>query len=97
MDRENFLTVAGLSIRFGLPGTARPVVDDVSFDVVKGQTLGIVGESGCGKSVTAFSIMRLLPQPMGRITDGQILFDGRDLASLDLEEMQDFRGREAGK
>ncbi len=57
-------------------------VDDISFKAEKGKMLGIVGESGCGKSVTALSIMRLLPQPMGHIVAGNVNFDGQDLATL---------------
>jgi peptide/nickel transport system ATP-binding protein len=71
-------------------------VDDVSFSVREGQTLGIVGESGCGKSVTALSIMRLLPQPMGQIVGGAVQFQGRDLASLTIEEMEHVRGNSIG-
>ncbi|MBM3844640.1 MAG: ABC transporter ATP-binding protein [Verrucomicrobia bacterium] len=71
-------------------------VDGVSFDVRRGRTLGIVGESGCGKSVTALSIMRLLPQPMGRIQGGRILFEGRDLATLPPAELHRIRGGRIG-
>ena len=71
-------------------------VDDVSFSIEAGQTLGIVGESGCGKSVTALSIMRLLPQPMGQIRDGEVRFNGRDLASLSIPEMEKVRGNDIG-
>ncbi len=72
-------------------GVAR-AVDGVSFAVGRGQTLGLVGESGCGKSVSAFSIMRLVPDPPGRIEEGQILLKGRDLLALDEEEMRQVRG-----
>jgi peptide/nickel transport system ATP-binding protein len=71
-------------------------VDDVSFSVNAGETLGIVGESGCGKSVTAQSIMRLLPQPMGQIVSGEIRFQGHDLATLPLEQMRAIRGAKIG-
>ena len=67
--------------------------DDVSFSLDRGATLGIVGESGCGKSVTALSIMRLLPKPMGRIASGEIRFDGIDLVRLAPDEMSRIRGR----
>ncbi len=67
-------------------------VDGVSFDVRRGRTLGIVGESGCGKSVTAMSIMRLLPQPMGKILQGEVLFDGMNLRTLPAEDMRTIRG-----
>jgi oligopeptide/dipeptide ABC transporter ATP-binding protein len=71
-------------------------VDGVSFDVYPGRTLGIVGESGCGKSVTALSIIRLLPQPMAHIERGQILFEGQDLASVDYDTLHKIRGRRIG-
>ncbi len=71
-------------------------VDGVSFVVEEGETLGIVGESGCGKSVTAQSIMRLLPQPMGQIVGGSVRFRGRDLAGLSVEEMEQVRGNDIG-
>ena len=69
-------------------------VDGVSFDVHKGRTLGIVGESGCGKTVTALSIIRLLPTPPARIVGGQALFQGRDLTTLPERELEDVRGSE---
>ena len=67
-------------------------VDDVSFTVQAGKTLGIVGESGCGKSVTALSIMRLLPQPMGQIVSGSVELDGTDLTQLPIPQMEKIRG-----
>src|SRR5438105_8522364 len=71
-------------------GEAR-AVDGVSFSVSEGQTLGIVGESGCGKTMTALSILRLLP-PAGRIVGGEIVFDGRNLLTLSDAEMRRIRG-----
>ena len=67
-------------------------VDGVSFSVERGKTLGIVGESGCGKSVTALSVMRLVPERVGRIESGTVLFDGRDILKLKEREMQNVRG-----
>lgn len=67
-------------------------VDDVTFDIQKGETLGLVGESGCGKSVTAMSILRLIPQPPGRIVNGQIMFHQKDLTKLTEEEIRKIRG-----
>src|SRR5262245_46514290 len=67
-------------------------VDHVSFSLRRGETLAIVGESGCGKSVSALSIMRLVPDPPGRIIGGQILLDGTDLLALDEAGMRDIRG-----
>ena len=63
-------------------------VNDVSFDLRHGETLGIVGESGCGKSVTAMSIMRLIPFPPGRIMGGEIHFDGQDLLQISEEKIR---------
>src|ERR1041385_7331393 len=69
-------------------------VDGVSFHVMPGETLAIVGESGCGKSVTALSILRLVPSPPGRIVSGAIRFAGRDLRSLSEAEMREVRGND---
>jgi oligopeptide transport system ATP-binding protein len=69
-------------------------VDGVSFSVEKGRTLGIVGESGCGKSVTALSIMGLIPRPPARIESGSVVFDGSDLTKLSERELEDVRGRQ---
>ncbi|MEO7600458.1 MAG: ABC transporter ATP-binding protein [Opitutus sp.] len=90
------LEVRDLVTNFATDAGVLTAVDGVSFSVRRGRTLGIVGESGCGKSVTALSIMRLLPQPMGRIARGQVLFDGRDLVSLPVEEMLKIRGGRIG-
>ena len=74
-------------------GTAK-AVNDVSFDIYKGEVLGIVGESGSGKSVTSLSINRLIPNPPGEIVSGQILYKGMNLLSLSYDEMKDIRGKE---
>ena len=74
-------------------GVARSV-DGVSYKVREGETLGVVGESGCGKSVTALSIMGLIPRPPGKIVGGQILFEGTDLTKLSEEELRKIRGKE---
>jgi len=71
-------------------------VDGVSYDAKAGETVGVVGESGCGKSVTALSIMRLIPQPPGYIAGGRILFDGEDLAQVPEKRMRQIRGGEIG-
>ncbi len=86
------LEVRDLITAFDTDAGRMTAVDGVSFDVPRGKTLGIVGESGCGKSVTAFSITRLLPRPHGKILGGSIRFEGRDLLQLSLEEMQGVRG-----
>jgi len=86
------LSVRNLSTRFRTErGTVR-AVDRVSFDVAAGETLAIVGESGSGKSVTALSILRLIPDPPGRIEEGEIIFDGQDLLKLDDEGIRAIRG-----
>lgn len=66
--------------------------DGVSYDIYEGETLGLVGESGCGKSVSALSVMRLIPNPPGKITEGEIFFEGRDLLKLSAAEMRSVRG-----
>jgi len=76
---------------FTLSGIVR-AVDGISFDLAPGETLGLVGESGCGKSVTALSIMRILPEPAGRIAEGSILFRGKELTGLPEKEMEKIRG-----
>src|SRR5574341_1745618 len=76
-------------------GTVR-AVDGVSWDIQEGETVALVGESGCGKSVSALSIMRLVAPPAGRIESGEILYKGRDLLKLTEEEMRHVRGREIG-
>ena len=88
------LDVRRLSTQFATGGGVVRAVDDVSWDVKEGETVALVGESGCGKSVSALSIMRLVSQPAGRITDGQVMFKGRDLLTLDEESMRRVRGRE---
>ena len=90
------LEVRDLVTTFDTDAGRLTAVDGVSFAVGRGRTLGIVGESGCGKSVTALSIMRLLPQPMGRIQGGQVLLDGVDLTQLPPAEMQRIRGDRMG-
>ena len=88
----NVLEVRDLATHFfTLDGVVR-AVDGVSFDVEGGETLGIVGESGCGKSVTALSILRLIPPETGRIASGSIRFEGRELTGLNEEEMKGLRG-----
>jgi len=85
------LQISGLSTHFNLPQGTLKVVDVLDLSVAKGETLAIVGESGCGKSMTALSIMRLVPPP-GAIVSGTILFEGRNLLSYSASEMQDIRG-----
>jgi peptide/nickel transport system ATP-binding protein len=85
------LTVQGLETHFATSLGVLRAVDGVSFSIDKGEVLGLVGESGCGKSVTSLSIMRLVPPP-GRIAAGQVLFEGEDLLAKDPEAMRRVRG-----
>src|SRR3984893_7779803 len=85
------LEVRDLRTQFTTREGVVKAVDGVSFELHSGETLGIVGESGCGKSVTALSIMRLVPRP-GRVVGGEVLFEGRDLTKLTDAQMQEFRG-----
>lgn len=92
MRKDILLDVKGLRTCFYGDDGAVPAVDGVSFSISRGQTLGIVGESGCGKSVTALSIMRLVPFPPGRIVAGEIVFDGDDILRKSRAEMRRIRG-----
>ena len=88
------LEIQGLNVAFETSrGDVRPV-RDVSLSIFPGQTVALVGESGCGKSVTAMSILRLIPSPPGKVLGGQILFEGRDLLSLSEREMRAVRGKD---
>ncbi|MCZ6675139.1 MAG: ABC transporter ATP-binding protein [Verrucomicrobia bacterium] len=89
---KNILEVRDLVIAFDTDAGQVTAVDQVSFDVPRSRTLGIVGESGCGKSVTAFSIMRLLPQPMGKVLRGSIKLDGIDLLKCSQKQLHKIRG-----
>lgn len=92
--RSPLLSVRDLRTQFFTADGVVKAVDGVSFDVYPGQTLGIVGESGCGKSVTAMSIMRLVSSPPGRIVGGEVIFEGRDLLTLPDSEMRKVRGKQ---
>jgi oligopeptide/dipeptide ABC transporter ATP-binding protein len=88
------LEVNNLTTEFATRGGVVRAVDGVSWDVGEGETVALVGESGCGKSVSALSVMRLVAAPAGRIVGGRVLFKGRDLLALSEEEMRRVRGRE---
>ncbi len=91
----SLLDVAGLKTQIRLRSKTVHAVDGISFGVAPGETLGLVGESGCGKTMTGMSIMRLLPSG-GEIASGRIDFDGRDLAAADLKTMRSVRGDQIG-
>jgi oligopeptide transport system ATP-binding protein len=88
------LSVRDLVVRFRTHEATVHAVNGVSFDLEEGETLGLVGESGCGKSVTNLAIIRLLPKPAGRIEGGEVMFDGQNLMKLRESEIRDVRGRE---
>ncbi len=88
------LEVNDLRTYFFTPEGVVKAVDGVSYDVKEGETMALVGESGCGKTVSALSIMRLIPIPPGKIVSGQISFNGKDLSALDDEEIRKIRGKE---
>ena len=91
---DKLLEIDNLSVRFHTPEGVARAVDEVSFNLARGETLGLVGESGCGKSVTSLSILGLIPSPPGRIKSDRILFEGRNLLDLDGEEIRRVRGKE---
>ena len=93
---DSLLKVKELSVSFSTDEGEVEALDAVDFEVKHGQTLGLVGESGCGKSVTALSVMRLLPRPIGKITGGSIHFGGMDLLKLSPDEIRQIRGNEIG-
>ena len=92
MAAEHLLEIRNLKTYFDVRGGVLKAVDDVSFTIEAGETLGLVGESGCGKTVTANSIMRLVPIPPGRYAGGEILFEGVDILKLSESEMRKVRG-----
>ena len=95
-DRPPLLSVRGLRTEFATRSGVVHAVDDVTFELAEGETLGLVGESGCGKSVTALSILRLLPEPAGRIVAGEVVFEGQNLLDLSNEELRQVRGGRIG-
>lgn len=94
MTQEILLEVKNLQTHFTTKRGTSKAVDGIDFKLHKGETLGIVGESGCGKSITSLSILRLIPSPPGKIAGGEILFKGRNLVELPESEMRKLRGNE---
>jgi len=93
---NGLLAIKGLKTYFFTRWGIVKAVDGIEIGLARGKTLGLVGESGCGKSVTALSILRLVPRPRGRIVGGEILFQGRNLLALDEKQMRTIRGGEIG-
>src|SRR5262245_46512111 len=89
----SLLSVKDLRTYFQTEDGVVKAVDGVTFELHKGETLGIVGESGSGKSVTNLSVMRLIPDPPGKIVEGEIVFDDTDVGALSLDEMRKIRGK----
>lgn len=91
---DNILSVKNLKVQFNTEEGSVQTVNGISFTLKKGRTLGIVGESGCGKSVTSLAIMGLIPNPPGKIVDGEIIYKGKDLVQIPKKEMLKIRGNE---
>ena len=85
MMSSSLLAVKNLTVAFTTDEGGFNAVDNVSFEIQKGEIVGLVGESGCGKSVTALSLLRLIPSPPGDMRNGQVLFNSQDLLSLDIK------------
>jgi len=95
-ETENLLEVRNLSVEFKTEDTIVRAVDNLSFDLKQGEILGIVGESGSGKSVTGMSLVRLIPDPIGKIVSGMANFRGADLLQMPIDELKKIRGEEIG-
>ena len=94
MAENKLIDVNNLKTYFHTEEGTVKAVDGVSFEIYPGETLGVVGESGCGKSVTSLSIMRLIESPPGKIEEGEILFNGKDLTKLSQGQMRKIRGND---
>jgi len=94
IEKKKLFEIKGLVTQFHTEAGVAKAVDGVSFDIYEGEVLGIVGESGCGKSVTALSLVRLIPDPPGEIVEGEVWYQGRDLLKLSYEELHKIRGKE---
>jgi oligopeptide/dipeptide ABC transporter ATP-binding protein len=96
IGQDILLSIKNLSVTFFTEEGQVRAVQDVSFDITRGKTFALVGESGCGKSVTSLAIMRLIPSPPGEITSGSIIFDDKNLLDLSERQMQHVRGNKIG-
>ena len=94
---DKLLKVKDLKTYFYTDDGVVKAVDGVDFDVESGKTIGIVGESGCGKSITAMSILRLIPSPPGKIVNGRITFNGEDLLEVSENKIRDIRGNDISR
>jgi len=91
---SSLLEVKDLKTYFFMPDTVVKAVDGISFEIEEGEVVGVVGESGSGKSVSAMSIMRLIASPPGRIVNGEVIFEGKDLVQMDEDEIREIRGND---
>ena len=91
---QSLLKIEDLSVHFFTDRGVVPSVNNINYEILEGETLGLVGESGCGKSVTAHSIIRLIPQPPGKIVNGRVMFKGEDLTKISDHRMREIRGNE---
>ena len=96
MDKKesSVLSVEGLTVDFDVKGKSVNILSEISFDLKSGETLGIIGESGCGKSMTALALLRMIPSPPGRITGGKVLLNGEDLLKATKNRINSIRGKE---
>ncbi len=93
---EPILEVKDLKVRFKVHDGYVHAVNGISYDLNEGESLGVVGESGCGKSVSVMSLMRLIDMPPGEVTNGEVFYNGRDLLKLSTSEIRKVRGKEIG-
>lgn len=93
ISNQEVLSIKDVSVEFDTQAGVVRAVDKISFELKRGQILGIAGESGCGKSITALSILRLLPKPFAKIVQGEIIFDGKNIFDLPIENMHKIRGK----
>ena len=93
---EALLDIRGLSVHFHTPEGIARAVESVSLSIASGETLGLVGESGCGKSVTSLAVVGLVPSPPGRVVAGEVRFEGNDLLQAAPETLRRIRGRNIG-
>ena len=93
-DQNNILTVKDLSVDFDVKGQSINILSKVNFGLKRGETVGIIGESGCGKSMTALALLRMVPSPPGKISNGEIFLNKKDIMSLSKREINRVRGRE---
>ena len=94
MSEPPLLDIRGLKTHFATDDGMVRAVDGVDIAIARGETVGVVGESGCGKTVTAMSVLKLIAMPPGRIVAGEILYQGRDLVPLDSDEMNSIRAKD---